>query len=268
MVRSLFSKLTPFAMALALAGCAVEYWQGTVAETITQPIWPAVPADQVNVHQNLKDLVKAHPTLKVVLRVPNVTTNVTQSQNAGSLDSAYDRIESQLFDAGFTVRDRALLSNLIEKEGITSYKDIQARIDTDLIIDISSLQFNDRRQWLTTNTYINASGLPAATPAFDTMGQAVASVEAKIIIVETGEVGGILTLKIPICGQIHCMFEHSRNATYGTDTFGNKTDLPHIYSLNDGGVTAFLWDAGDGPGTVTQAADLLAQKIIAVLKQQ
>ena len=77
----------------------------------------------------LTQLVHANPALKVVLRVPNAAVNVTQSQGVQTdsaeslLNSAYDAIEKRLFKAGFVVRDRALLNNLMNEKGITSYEE-------------------------------------------------------------------------------------------------------------------------------------------------
>src|SRR5580698_5022393 len=149
----MLSRSIPFLMLLCLSACAP-----VPPVEITQPVWPALPADEIDVHPSLKQLVQANPSLKVVLRVPNVTVNVTQSQQANSspgtnLNGAYDEIEKTLFKAGFVVRDRALLSSLIDKEGITSYQEIQKRVDTDLIIDISTLEFNDPSDALVTRIY-------------------------------------------------------------------------------------------------------------------
>ena len=260
--------VVPFLFMLLLGGCATSF-------PITQPDWPAMAPDEVSVHQSLRDLVKTHPSLKVVLRVPNVTTNVTQSQGSQSnaanevLGNAYDVIEKKLFNAGYVVRDRALLSSLIDKEGITSYKEIQSRVDTDLIIDVSSLHFNLPQDWASTKNFKGQDGQMTSLGQYSvySMGQAVATVEAKFIIVETGEVGAIVTLRVPVCEHISCTYDYFSDGM-GTDNLSMTSDTKYawVYDQNSQTLT-YLWGQGSGPGSINQAADLIAQKIVDVLKQ-
>src|SRR6185312_4197161 len=115
-------------------------------------------------------------------------------------------------------RDRALLNNLMNEKGITSYKDIQSRVDTDIIIDVSSLRFNHPQDWLFSRSYLTDTGEPGNAGM---VGEAVASVEAKFIIVATGEVGGIVTLHVPICTTINCSFYY----------YNYSDDLSGIYDV-------------------------------------
>ncbi len=265
----MLSRSIPFLMMVCLSACVP-----VAPVEISQPIWPALPADEVDVHASLKQLVQAGPSLKVVLRVPNVTVNVTQSQQANSnpgtnLNGAYDEIEKTLFKAGFVVRDRALLSSLIDKEGITSYQEIQKRVDTDLIIDISTLEFNDPADVLVSRAYPGPNGEPQTfDPSFVyNMAEAVATVEAKLIIVHTGEVAGIVTLRVPVCEHASCPFEATMDPMNG-DNLQAPPQPNHsaTFDQNTNTVTYF-WTTGTGPGSITQAADLLGQKIAEVLKQ-
>ncbi|HEY4128009.1 MAG TPA: hypothetical protein VGN70_08180 [Gammaproteobacteria bacterium] len=256
-------KIAPMLAMLLLAGCASN-------TALDKPAWPAMTPDDVSVRPSLKQMVKDHPSLKVVLRVPNVTSNVTQAQTAQSganLNGAYDEIEKKLFNAGFIVRDRALLSSLIDKEGITSYQEIQKRVDTDLIIDVSSLEFNDPGDWLVTKEYSGPDGQPVPLESDDglSMGQAVATVEAKFIVVQTGEVGAIMTLRVPVCGQINCTYNYFDDGMGGDRlSMTDQNRYAWVYDENSH-TLSYLWSTGSGPGTVTQAADLIAQKIVDVL---
>lgn len=253
---------------LSLSACVVAPVE------IPHPIWPALPADEVDVHASLKQLVQGNPSLKVVLRVPNVTVNVTQSQQANpnpgtNLNGAYDEIEKTLFKAGFVVRDRALLSSLIDKEGITSYQEIQKRVDTDLIIDISTLEFNEPSDFLVSRSYPGPNGEPQSfDPSFVyNMAQAVATVEAKLIIVHTGEVAGIVTLRVPVCEHETCPFEAVMDPLNG-DSMNAPAQPNHVASFDQNTNTlTYLWSTGAGPGSIAAAADLLGQKIADVLKQ-
>lgn len=252
-----------------LGGCASD-------DIITQPAWPALSADEVVVHPSLQQLLATHHPLKVVLRVPNANNNVTQSQSGqvsgtenAVLNSAYDDIEKRLFEAGFIVRDRALLSTLIQNQGLTSYKEIQSRIDTDLIIDISSMSFNDPGDWLTTNQYTGDNGGQVVATDYNSganygMGQAVASVEAQFIIVSTGDVGGIVRLEVPLCRQISCKYEYT-NDGLGDTTFSSLGNQSWVFNQNTDTLT-YLWATGNGPGTFSQAADLIAKKLVQVLQ--
>ncbi|MDE2090901.1 MAG: hypothetical protein KGJ08_03235 [Gammaproteobacteria bacterium] len=259
---------------LSITGCAT-----TTEFQINHANWPSPPPDEINVRPSLRQLLHDHPTLKVVLRVPNVTTNVTQSQggqNAGAaealMNNAYDDIEKRLFNAGFVVRDRALLSNLINEKGITSYKEIQSRVDTDLIIDVSSLQFNQPENWLFTNSYTTQDGAVNQTDKSETMGEAVAYVEAKFIIVESGEVGGIVTLHVPICESVHCsyysyFFDDGMGDTNSSFDADSKEAGYATVKDQNSGATVYLWGTGNGPGSINSAADLIAQKIVSALRQ-
>ncbi len=254
--------------AFMLAGCASD-------EVITKPDWPSLSPDEVVVHPSLQQLLATHHPLKVVLRVPNANNNVTQSQSGqvsgtenAVLNSAYDDIEKRLFEAGFVVRDRALLSTLIQNQGLTSYKDIQSRIDTDLIIDISSLSFNDPGNWLVAKQYTGDDGSQDTADdyvgGYYSMGQAVASVEAQFIIVATGDVGGIVRLQVPICRQILCKYDYS-NDGLGDTNISSMGPQSATYVQNTETV-AYLWGTGSGPGSFKQAADLIAQKLVQVLQ--
>jgi len=262
-------RYVPLLMIGALAGCA----NVTVNN---RPNLTEVPRDEINIRPSLTEMVKSHPSLKVVLRVPNVTSNVTQSQGAQpqttpndthiSLDSAYDTVEKKLFKAGFVVRDRALLTNLLSKEGITSYKEIQSRVDTDLIIEISSLRFNEQQDWVTTKSYVDANNTPESVANSLAIGEAVATVEAKFIIVESGEVGAIVTLHVPLCEHITCTFDYD---TINEWAQLKSPDHPDIWSDDVSGVYThtYLWGKGSGSGSINQATDLIAQKIVDVLKR-
>lgn len=266
-----FLRLLPVLVALLLAGCV-----STQSFNITRVNWPQAPADEVDVRPTLTQLVKSHPSLKVVLRVPNVTSNVTQAQTAqagsseASLNGAYDIIEKRLFKAGFIVRDRALLSSLIDKEGISSYQEIQKRVDTDLIIDVSSLKFNDPQDWLITDSYQTDSGDASSAGK---VGEAVASVEAKFIIVATGEVGGIVTLHVPICESVNCTYSYYNyaddlNGIYNSSFKASSSDQGYL-NIQDQNTAAnvYLWGGGAGNGGINHAADLIAQKIVSALMQ-
>lgn len=257
-------RLVPLLLLGCLSGCVP-----VPPEEITAPVWPQAPADEIDVHSSLKQLVRENAALKVVLRVPSVTVNVTQSQNSTSLNGAYDQIEKALFRAGFVVRDRALLSSLIDKEGITSYQEIQKRVDTDLIIDVSSLAFNDAQNMLISRSYPGPDGQPASFGSdFPySMSEAVATVEAKFIVVNSGEVAGIVTLHVPLCEHVACAFEAVEDPNNGYSLAsrpqpGEATNFDQATN-----VASFLWSNGTGPGSVSQAADLLGQKIVTVLKQ-
>ena len=237
---------------LALPSCAPEHVR------VKDLDW-TLPAQDVNIRPSLRAWLKTHPEPKVVLRVPNAQVLVTESGRPSQQSRAdaavdynhvYDLIEKALFKAGFVVRDRALLANLLKDEKINSYKEIRSRVDTDLIIEISSLRFNDPADVAKTQSYRDDQGHPLGG---EVLGQAVAHMEAKVVMVETGEVGGILDVH-----RSRCSVEPACVYTLGFNSYAfNRENLSSW---------AYLWQRGNGPNGIDAATSLLAQQLVASLR--
>ena len=96
--------------------------------------------------------------------------------------------------------------------------------------------------------------------------------EAKFIIVFTGEVGGIVTLHVPICTSINCTFNYynfsdDMNGYYQIRLTPNSQDQGWASTKDDPDKVQaiYLWGSGAGPGGIDHAADLIAQKIVDAL---
>ena len=89
----------------------------------------------------------------IVLRVPNATREIleedksmrTQKNNDGTNNlndiNVYNVIEKELLKGGFTVRDRALFEKVLGDKSVNDYSKIKELTETDLILELSSIQF-------------------------------------------------------------------------------------------------------------------------------
>ena len=174
------------AAAAGFSGCASH---GTVAA-------PKI-ADEITVTPALKSFLSNNPRPSVVLRVPSSTGSVLQSENInGNLSyasSIYNIIEQELTKAGFTVRDRQMLSALLGKTdqiGI-SYEELGRRLQADIIIELNGIDTKDFWQSEytddkgATRTYTNEN-------KFDTPYRILSG---KLVITNQGAVGGFFTFK-------------------------------------------------------------------------
>jgi len=149
--------------------------------------------DEVIVNDNLTKFLKKNSKPKIVLRVPT-TASVTETEQT-NLDLMYNIIEKEFLKAGFTVRDRALLNQLL-KDGEADYSKIAKKIDTDLILDIQNLNlwYKDIEATSFKVPSMNWEGrFKDIHCGYDIPLQAVFTIsvfEANIILISNGELGG------------------------------------------------------------------------------
>jgi hypothetical protein len=150
--------------------------------------------NEIQFTPELRQLLQDIPKPKIVIRVANPSTNVTE---ADKFNSYINEIEKMFVKNGYTVRDRALLENLM-RGGNNDYKSIKDKIDTDLIIDILALSFNsstkvrsflnrdteEKEPFLTDQTYVECG---------------VAVLECRVTIIDRGQLGGLFTLNVSPC---------------------------------------------------------------------
>lgn len=150
--------------------------------------------NEIQFTPELRQLLQDTPKPKIVIRVASPSTNVTE---ADKFNSYINEIEKMFVRNGYTVRDRALLENLM-RGGNSDYKSIKDKIDTDLIIDILVLNFDSLirartffnrttqqdEPFLTDQTYVECG---------------VATLECRVTIVDRGQLGGLFTLKTSPC---------------------------------------------------------------------
>jgi hypothetical protein len=141
-----------------------------------------------------KDFLSKNSAPKVVLRVPESPKDITQSEMM-SYNSLYSYIEKGLLEANFTVRDRSLLKEVLSRAGgELNYADIRKKIDTDFIVEIVSVKLGT---WMlgtasSENPGAANSGVPPAQTQQDVFG---AILEGRVIMVVTGDVVGMFTIK-------------------------------------------------------------------------
>jgi tetratricopeptide (TPR) repeat protein len=153
--------------------------------------------DEVIITNELKALLEEKVKPKVVIRVSNPPANVTEAEKFNTYINSFEKV---LIENGFTVRDRALLENLM-RGGNTDYQTIREKIDTDIIIDILSLEFNIPNPL---KTYLNKTTNQIEN--FRSPGNYVdcrlAKLECRLTIVSKGQLGGMFTLYLSSCDGV------------------------------------------------------------------
>lgn len=143
-------------------------------------------ASDVSLKDSWKAYVAQNPSPKIVLRVPGNRKDITQAEMIQN-ESLYNDIEKRLLQGQFTVRDRSLLNEVLTRAGQElSYSEIGRRIDTEIILEIVSF----RPMTMIGTRHVEGAAAPPA-PA-DVFG---AVLEGRIIMVTSGEVVGMFTIK-------------------------------------------------------------------------
>ena len=133
----------------------------------------------------------------VVLRVPNTASNVSEAEqkNLSKYNNVYNQIEKNLLRDGFTVRDRGLLNNLLAS-GQTNYAEIGAKIQTDIIIEILSIDFAIDNYCHT--AILKKSNTEISIPD-NMLNPQISKLECKLTIVNKGLTGSVLSLYYTPC---------------------------------------------------------------------
>jgi hypothetical protein len=142
--------------------------------------------DDVSMKASWNAYMASRPNAKIVLRVPGYTKEITQAEMS-QYESFYNFVEKRLLQAQFTVRDRSLLNEVLTRAGSNlSYMEIRNKVDTDIMLEFVSYKVGPISAMQTTE----GAGTP---PTPTTIPGAV--LEGRVIMVETGEVVGMFTLK-------------------------------------------------------------------------
>ncbi len=164
--------------ALLLAGSACMM---TTTQTVSIQV-----DNEISMKDSWKAFITEHPTPKIVLRVPGYTKEVTRAEMTET-ESLYNFIEKKFLQAQFTVRDRTLLLEVLSHAGTNlSYSEIRNRVDTDIMLEIVST-----RTGLIPGMMLVEGA--AAPPAATTINGV--ELQGRIILVETGELVGMFTLR-------------------------------------------------------------------------
>jgi hypothetical protein len=149
-----------------------------------------LPADERVSQRSFQQVTSAGGVEKVVLRVPMPQSNLAQEaqRSQSENDLAYNVIEKEFLKAGFTVRDRALLSEILRDNPDLDYTSIRDKIDTDVILEVVSLTQHDFTTYDYTDIETNQKGRSQMP-----LGVTGWRMEAKVVLVRTGEVGAMYT---------------------------------------------------------------------------
>lgn len=219
--------LVLLAASMSLAFTACSPYQAIVK--------PDPRQDDIVISPELKDFLGNKPNPVVVLRVPYTTSVVTEEEQktATKFNDAYNEMEKDLMKVGFTVRDRGLLNNLLST-GQADYMEIGRKIQTDLILEVQGIDFGidnklDRVIDKETGKMLRLQGC--------FVNAKYAKLECKIVIVEKGQTGAVLTLYGQTCSN-GCNIEVSNDLSGvrlpgGQDWYPSFTFNP---ALNDEGM--------------------------------
>lgn len=173
------------------------------------------PIDEITTPK-LKVFLKENNDIKVVLRVPNFDRNTMSSSGN---DGYYTTIEKEFMRKGYTVRDRALFAEVVEKaQGEIDYEKLAEQTDTDLIIELVKF---DTEVIYKTNMYETDKGKKGTLKnEYRYYG---VDIEFKIILIEKNEFAGSYIYYYAPCKK-GCL------VTKGTDkyfTLRRKKDIPY-----------------------------------------
>jgi hypothetical protein len=210
----------PKVLGVCLLGITLSSAAAAATHVVVQPRVP--PPDNVT-QPALLTFMKTVRNPTIVLRVPAPQTLVTQAQGqqgSADLGQGYLTIEKELVKAGFTVRDRGLLVEILRSNQNLDYGVIQQKIDAQLILEIVSIQ----QRSYGNDVYVDANNHREGRLKRGEFPISGWHFESRIIMVDSGEIGGIYTVDVAPEG-LH--FLVSRNDVFNATPQG-KRDREHV----------------------------------------
>jgi hypothetical protein len=207
----------------ALGGCILWIALGGVASAATHVVVePRLPPPDNVTQPALLAFMKDVRNPTIVLRVPAPQTLVTQAQGQQGTAEAgdgYVTIEKELVKAGFTVRDRGLLEEILRSNQNLDFAAIQQKIGAQLILEIVSIQPRSYG----TDAYVEANSHREGQLRRGVFPINGWHFEARVVLVNSGEIGGLYSVDVAPQG-LH--FLVSGNNVYNATPQG-KRDLAH-----------------------------------------
>lgn len=141
--------------------------------------------DDTYANPNLKTFFKENRTPSIVLRVPNNSDRVTSNSVINVL---YNAIEKELVKQNFSVRDRGLFNELLNKSQTSDYSKIKELTNTDIILEVVNMDLSV----LYSTNKITTVGTKKETVKLGNIDykEKGASAEFKVILVKTNEIAG------------------------------------------------------------------------------
>jgi uncharacterized lipoprotein YajG len=185
-------------------------------------IKPTPKQDEISISPELRQFLNTNKQqISVVLRTPRTTSNASQEVQNGEL---YNTIERRLMDAGFVVRDRALLEKLIVNEQL-SYESIAQKIEVDLIIEISENSIQDN---IPTKMIRKKDNKEIFIETKDKLNCITSKFTFRIVLAEIGVSSGFFTYYYIPC-------------TNGCDTYAAKYSGYYFFGNSNKEVRKRLW---------------------------
>ena len=145
--------------------------------------------DDVYANNNLREYLKGNRSPKIVLRVPNSNDKATSNtKNAQNNDVLYNAIEKEFLKEGFSVRDRGLFNEIIDKSKSTDYSKIGEETNTDLILEVVSI--NPTVIYSTNKITVVSGGKSTDQVQAIDYKKTGASIEFRLIMVKNNEIAG------------------------------------------------------------------------------
>jgi hypothetical protein len=143
--------------------------------------------NEIYANANLKQFLKDNKSPSIVLRVANTSDKAT-SQTTTTKDLLNNAIEKELLKEGFSVRDRGLFNEIINKAQTSDYSRIKDLTNTDLILEVVNIDpgviYSTNKVTLITN------GKEKEVIQNIDYRRYGASVEFKLILVRNNEIAG------------------------------------------------------------------------------
>jgi hypothetical protein len=197
--------ITSLISALLLFSCAgVKPQLATVKAPVKQ--------NESVISANLKTFLANHPDFSVVLRTPDRADDITVAQREQD-NIICNELEKALIAAGFDVKDRASVTNVLNqmnrsekksKDDIFDYKKIGQMLNVDMFIEITALSIN--LPFYQDTYQIKATGeqrhlRDANGNVMRVLSASYAQFGFRFVIAQTGSVGGMFTVYHQRCTE-------------------------------------------------------------------
>ncbi|WP_188650411.1 hypothetical protein [Yeosuana aromativorans] len=156
--------------------------------------------DDIVKTESLKQFLNNNKSPKVVLRIPQTSYSVTETDKkdlqSENFDYLYNAIENQLLASGFIVKDRQLFNQIIANDGNNiNYQKLKEKSDTDLIIELTKL---DSQVLYQTNKYYDKNN-NEKVEKYGNRKKYGASVEFKLVLINSNEFAGVYRFNYTPC---------------------------------------------------------------------
>lgn len=182
---------------------------------------------EIIANKNLTGFFNTNKSPNIVLRVPNTSDKATSNTSTSTDNNIlYNAIEKEFLRQGYSVRDRGLFNEIINKSGSTDYSKIKDLTNTDLILEVVNI---DPKVVYSTNK-ITLIGKKKNTEQIGYVDykRYGASVEFRLIMVKNNEIAGSYKYNYKPCR------EGCEIGTFNFKTKGNhrEVELRESVSVN------------------------------------